>query len=504
MFVVDVLLLVAVFVLLIVNISLRSPALFYRPIGLDLTLNSDALIADAATPIEARVRVLDGKQHENVHLVWHLPPWVEVIRAEPPLNRDGAVMLGSIVPTQIAVSRLYVRVRALPGTDVPFAFSLQEGIGIQETAVSGSDTRRVLKSALTIIPALPADAVEPGGSMPFIVSNKSSLEAQAVIVRIGETENVPQATLDGGDHIVIGNMLPGQEKTIFLDVDSAAQGDIQILLNAEDASHTVSSYETLLKIATPIQVSFREPLRSIPGNTSTDLVYQSATTAGVWVSHPLQVTGNSSTNRTYDLAPGSGQVHIPLRVNQHTMETTWSLIPYERRDGHIVLGKRLSGILSTAFPFRAEARYYSSTGDQLGVGPLPPRVGEATTYWVVWSVGPTDADLKDLQLSMALTSGVSATGKFASQIPGTFSSENGQVIWSVPSLPATGSSPATFAFEIRYVPDSGARGSAHTLTNKSSAVAVEVRSGLELQAVADAQDTNLEHDVQARGKGKVE
>lgn len=503
-FAVDAVLSFAVLVLLVVNISLRLPQLFHGPIGLDLTLHSDVLVAGAVTPLEARIRVLDGKQHENVHVVWHLPPWVEVIRAEPPLNRDGMALLGSISPTQTVSSRLYVRIHALPGTDVPFAFILHDGIGVNERTMSGRDNRRVVRSALTIVPALPLDAVQPGASIPFIVTNSSALEAQSVIVRLDAADGAPQSTLSDNAHIGIGTMRPGEQTIIFLQVDPAAKGDLHFVLNVEDMAHTVSTYDLAVQATTSLAVLLNEPLRSMPGTTSTDLIYESATTAGVWVWHPLQQTVGSSTSRTYDLAPGNGRIHIPLQRTQRSSETTWSVIPYEKRNGQIVLGERIVGILSTAFPFHTEARYYSSSGDQLGVGPLPPRVDEATTYWVVWSVGPIDADLKDLYLETTLAENVRATGKFASQIPGDFSTQEGRVSWSIPSLPATGSTPATFAFEIRYTPMLAQKGAAHILTKTSSASAIEVRSGLSLQAISDAQDTNINQDVQGQGKGKVE
>jgi len=196
-------------------------------------------------------------------------------------------------------------------------------------------------------------------------------------------------------------------------------------------------------------------------------------------------------------------VHIPLNSALHTMDTIWWAIPYEVRDGKTVIGKRETGVLSTGFSFQSSARYFGPSGDQLGIGPLPPKVGETTSYWIVWSIGPTDADLKDIGLSGDLGPNVRATGRYASVIPGDFNAGS-SVSWSIPSLPATGHDPVTFAFEVLFTPTASQRGTVPILVQKSTANAIEVRSGLDLRAVDGSEDANLIDDAQARGKGRVE
>lgn len=500
----DLALLILALGLLVFNIALFTRPLVPRSIGLDLSLRTSPLVAGTIIPVEATLRSTDGAVHEDVELFWHLPAEAEIIRAEPPLTKDKSVILGRLAPGEDRVSRLYVRIRALPQAAVPFSFSIHEGYGRSEQIVTGSEERTVMKSALTASVAIPADAIVAGGSVPILVKNESDLMAPAVIIRLLTKDGAPASRFAEGDDVRLGDLKPQEQRVIFLDVDPAAQGRVEFVWEVQDASRPLSVHALNVDIVDDVAVSLTEPLRSTPGAEATDIDYQSSGPAMLWVSHPLQTTVNNVPYRLYDLAAGAGRVHIPLVADLRTPVTNWSVIPYETQEGKIVIGKRTVGTLSTAFPFSAAVRYYAVTGDQLGIGPLPPRVGEITSYWVVWTIGPTDADLKNLNLTTTLAPGVLATGKFAAQTPGEFVTEGSTVNWTIPSLPVTGDTPATFAFEIRYRPSAADRGDIPNLVLKSSASAIEVRSDLELRAVAPEQDTNLQADLQARGKGTVE
>jgi hypothetical protein len=488
--------------LLVLNIFLFGNG-FGRPTGLDLALRRGEIISGALTPIEAVVRSVDGERHEDVRLTWDLPSWVEVMRADPALVR-GSVRLGSIAPGGEAVSRLYIRVRAVPGAHLPIRFLLREGTLFNERTGNGEDVLSVNSSALTAEPALPIDAVEPGASIPIIVSNQSSIAAPAVILRLLTKDGAPVSSFGSADDYVLGTLEPGERHVVFLDVDPSTHGRIDYIWELQDASRAVFRRALTLTAADPVPVTFRAPLRSTPGAGSTDILYHADRPAALLVFHALQATTTHDAARSYDLAQGDGVVHIPLNADLRTTDTIWWVIPYDVRDGKTVIGKRETGVLSTGFPFQSSARYFGPSGDQLGIGPLPPKVGETTSYWIVWSLGPTDADLKDIALSGELGPNVRTTGRYASIIPGAFRAEGSRVSWDIPSLPTTGHDPVTFAFEVLFTPTANQRGTVPILVEKSEARAVEVRSGLELESGDGIEDANLFDDVQARGKGKVE
>jgi hypothetical protein len=55
----------------------------------------------------------------------------------------------------------------------------------------------------------------------------------------------------------------------------------------------------------------------------------------------------------------------------------------------------------------AKVYYYTATGDQIGYGPLPPAVGEDTSYWISLRLWPSFGKINDLNLTAALAPALS-------------------------------------------------------------------------------------------------
>ncbi len=475
-----------------------------RTTGIDLTLRASPLISETQVPIEVILRATDGAAHENVSIAWNLPPWVEIISSEPPLSSGRVASLGTVSPSEERVSRIIAVIRAASETNVPFAFKLQEGAGFQGRSFTGTESRPVVKSALTAEPAMAIQAVEPNGTIPFLVKNNGTVSSPAVVLRLTSASGASRSPFGQGGEMRLGEIAPGEERVAYLTVvpdEGATRVEFQWEL--QDLSRQVDVGEITLDIVDPINVSVEPTPRSVPGK-STRVSYDSRGKAGVWVFHPLQETGADTHARSYDISSGSGFVNIQMRSGARTEDTVWSVIPFVIIKGSTVFGRREVGVLSTPFHFEAAARYYAQTGDQIGVGPLPPRRGQTTSYWIVWSIGPTDADLKDVSISATLPPNVRATGKTASEIAGDFAVSGSDVSWNIPSLPQTGDAPKTFAFEIELTPTAYDVGKSVKLIGKSFAKATEVRSGVSLESEASAEDTNLEKDSKARGMGNVE
>lgn len=74
----------------------------------------------------------------------------------------------------------------------------------------------------------------------------------------------------------------------------------------------------------------------------------------------------------------------------------------------LLRGYYLSDIskIKTTDQFKAETRYFSVYGDQLGVGPIPPVAGIPTKYWIFWQLKNHGNKLADLQVSAELPAGV--------------------------------------------------------------------------------------------------
>lgn len=87
--------------------------------------------------------------------------------------------------------------------------------------------------------------------------------------------------------------------------------------------------------------------------------------------------------------------------------------------------------VSSRLSLKAHARYYTKQGDQLGLGPLPPKVGETTRYWIFVTLANTTNKIQDITFSADLPSYVSWVGK-SSVNEGSnleFRPDTNQVIW---------------------------------------------------------------------------
>jgi len=379
---------------------------------------------------------------------------------------------------------------------------LQEGEGSSVKIYTGEDTRKVARSALSAEPAVPLQAIAAGASVPILVKNESELEAPAVILRLTAKEGAPDSAFDEGAEARLGKMAPGERRLVFLKVDEHPSAEKLVYnLELQDASKPVFVKSLKLDLAPKPSVKITV---SPDSGLGLSVDYTQAKNAGLWVYHPQQITGTDRLDKIFSLADGSGRVLVQVNKQKTAESNFWSVIPYEMRGGLMVFGERLSGALSKTFSFKTAVRYFTQNGEQIGVGPLPPQVGEETSYWVVWSIGPTEAELKNVSISTQLAKGVRATGAFASVVPGNFSAQGNNVSWAIPSLPIIDGEPETFAFEISFIPTGEFSGQTPMLLNESFTTAVEQRSGSVMRAEYEALDTNLEFDAQAKGRGKVD
>jgi hypothetical protein len=107
--------------------------------------------------------------------------------------------------------------------------------------------------------------------------------------------------------------------------------------------------------------------------------------------------------------------------------------------------------LATEASLKTEVRYFTAEGDQIGRGPLPPKVGEPTKYWIFVHLVNTTNALINNSFEASLSSGVSFTGKQSVTIGDPLRIENGKVIWNFPEIPAN--SQVGLYFEVSVTPN---------------------------------------------------
>ncbi|MCX6743383.1 MAG: hypothetical protein NT116_04070, partial [Candidatus Parcubacteria bacterium] len=95
-------------------------------------------------------------------------------------------------------------------------------------------------------------------------------------------------------------------------------------------------------------------------------------------------------------------------------------------------------IVDSQLSLKTTALFYTSQGDQIGVGSVPPIVGEYTSYWVIIKINNTNNKIKDLKVTAKVPSGIEFTNTYnvtdGDQI--RFNESTRQLEWNVANVNA--------------------------------------------------------------------
>ncbi len=468
--------------------------------GVALELQAPALKSSDIMPLDLTLRSTDGKLHQDVRLQWHLPAYVEVIKNAPQPGADGYASLGDVAPGQDKSSHLLVRIHAPAGGKVLFGFSLKQNEPLFWTVHNGYESRTIESSALTVKPVFPTASYVTGASVPVVVQNAGHVAIPAVTLRLAGQDGAPQASLGSNGLYSLGQLNAGDKRLVFVDLGATEKSTVSLSLELSDGAQVVDTWNASFNMASGAGFNFKAHAGNDPGTL--DVAYQGNGAARTLVSFSALASGGIAPYKIVDLANASGTSEIasdiPVPAGQ-----PWNALPIDSSVAPPIIGIRQSGVASAQIPFSANARYYAASGDQLGVGPLPPVVGQPTAYWAVWSIGPFEANLRNVSLSTVLPAEVKAMGKFASDIPGDFKIQGQQVTWKVPTLDLLGSGAASFAFEIQATPSKQDVSQAIKLLDESS-LSAQTENGAQIQSSAPGDDSNIQSDQKGKDRGVVE
>jgi hypothetical protein len=150
------------------------------------------------------------------------------------------------------------------------------------------------------------------------------------------------------------------------------------------------------------------------------------------------------------------------------------------------------------------ASYFNTDGIPVGSGPLPPKVGEPTTYRVTWTVSNSLHELADLKISAKLPPNAIWTGK-SSVDAGEFRFDAGEekLFWTLNWLPTT-IKKLTASVDIALTPSDDQAGKVATLVDATIMEATDKLTGAHILLSTPPITTALENDEGAEGKGRVQ
>lgn len=178
-------------------------------------------------------------------------------------------------------------------------------------------------------------------------------------------------------------------------------------------------------------------------------------------------------------------------------------------DGAIKFGQthaiEIINKINSDLKFKNEVRYFDQSNVAVGSGPLPPKVGEKTTFRVYWTLTNSLHDLENIQVWTILPENISWEIDGSNKNMGglNYDGESREVRWTIDSWDAV-SEPGIAEFNISITPQESDKDKVMTLLNKAQAEAKDKETKDVINLDSKAKTTALEDDEVGKGYGKVE
>ncbi|MBU4314858.1 hypothetical protein KJ673_00430 [Patescibacteria group bacterium] len=182
---------------------------------------------------------------------------------------------------------------------------------------------------------------------------------------------------------------------------------------------------------------------------------------------------------------------------------TFRVVASTDYEGHSALSSPIDVSINSQAELQTSIRYYDENGSALGNGPLPPQVGNTTTYRVIWTINNSLHDLKNITVNATLPPHVSWAGNVEQDLGAIIYNDSAKsVTWSVSSL-SSSVEQIQGSFSISITPDTGDIGSFVKLISASSLIANDALTDTALSRATDSLTTDLQDDAQASRVGGI-
>lgn len=159
--------------------------------------------------------------------------------------------------------------------------------------------------------------------------------------------------------------------------------------------------------------------------------------------------------------------------------------------------------IGTSLRVNAAAHYYSLEGDQIGRGPLPPRVGKETKYWALLQIQNGTSAVSNVTLTAILPAHVVWTGKTSVDMGSqpTYSPASRTITWKINNLSAHET--AHVNFELAFTPLPQHQGTTPLLLQNVKITGFDTFVQKDISGLGVNLDSSLPSDPIAREKGVV-
>ena len=151
-----------------------------------------------------------------------------------------------------------------------------------------------------------------------------------------------------------------------------------------------------------------------------------------------------------------------------------------------------------------QVRYFNEDNIAVGSGPLPPKVGQATSLKVYWTINNNLHELSDLKISVALPQNVVWDYKNRASVGSLdYDEQTNQVVWQVGRLPVSVFK-ADAEFNVSVTPGDADRNKIMIILPGTVVTAVDSETNTQINKTLKAKTTKLEDDSLAAGDGIIQ
>lgn len=151
----------------------------------------------------------------------------------------------------------------------------------------------------------------------------------------------------------------------------------------------------------------------------------------------------------------------------------------------------------------SEARYFDSNSNALGSGPLPPVVGQKTTYAIIWTLSNSFHELKDIEIRASLPENVTYEQDTMASTGSIFTDSENQVKWQIGRLPSSAHTEQV-KFKVSITPGDEDIGKILSLLSQTTLSATDVKTKGTISRVTSGLTTQLDDDPVGKDKGLVQ
>jgi hypothetical protein len=174
----------------------------------------------------------------------------------------------------------------------------------------------------------------------------------------------------------------------------------------------------------------------------------------------------------------------------------------DQKDGN--LSNTIINKINSDMAFTERVRYFNEDNIAVGSGPLPPKVGETSSFKVYWTMLTSIHELENARVETVLPSYVSWGGKELTTV-GTISykEDTRTVSWEIGKLPVM---PETInaEFSVSITPVEEDRNKIMVILSDTDAKAADTATAAELIKTVKPETTKLEGDEIGRNDGRVQ